>query len=159
MAKTPFLHLFSIMHVPENPRGESCVPVSTADTPRPIPVVVSDLEESTSSVQNDRSDCTPCSVSRDGCRDGGMHGDQAQRKGVCGRPCNGRDGATSDDGDLRLAGYSSPVTRSPLDPWHSEQYLVGCLVKTHGWYWLRPRVLAGPWRRARVHSFMQPEGE
>jgi hypothetical protein len=26
-----------------------------------------------------------------------------------------------------------PDTRSPYDPWHSEAYLIGCLVKTHGW--------------------------
>lgn len=26
-----------------------------------------------------------------------------------------------------------PDTRSPLDPWHSESYLIACLVRTHGW--------------------------
>ena len=85
--------------------------------------------------------------------------DQAERNAVCGRQGNGGDDPTGDDGGVCLAGYTAPVTRSPLDPWHSEQYLLGCLVKMHGWYWLRPRVLAGPWRRARVHSFMHPEGE
>jgi hypothetical protein len=58
-----------------------------------------------------------------------------------------------------MAGYTAPVTRSPLDPWHSEEYLIGCLVKLHGWHWLEPRVLKGPWRRPRVRSFMHPEGE
>ena len=159
MARTPSLHLFSIMQVPENPCGESCVPVSTAGTPRPIPVVVSDLEESTSGVQNDRSDCTPCSLPPDGDGYLAMHRLEAERCGVCGRPGNGGDGSTSNDCGVCLAGDTAPVTRSPLDPWHSEAYLLGCLVKMHGWYWLRPRVLAGPWRRARGHSFMHPEGE
>lgn len=58
-----------------------------------------------------------------------------------------------------MAGYTPPVTRSPLDPWHSEEYLLGCLVKMHGWYWLEPRVLKGPRRRPRVRSFLFPEGE
>ena len=159
MAKTPSLHLFSIMHVPENPGGESCVPVSTAGAPRPIPVVVSDLEESTSGVQGHRPDCTPCSVSPDGDGCLAVHRHKAERNGVRGRPGNGGDCATGDDCGVCLAGYSAPVTRSPLDPWHSEEYLIGCLVKMHGWYWLRARVLAGPWRRPRVHSFMHPEGE
>ena len=78
---------------------------------------------------------------------------------MCGRPSDGGHDPAGDDGGVRLVGYTAPVTRSPQDPWHSEQYLLGCLVKMHGWYWLRPRVLAGPWRRPRVHSFMQPEGE
>ena len=159
MAKTPSCHPVSIMQVPENPSGDSCVPVSITDAPCPIPVVVSDLEESTSGVQNDRPDCSPCSVCDDGRRDGGMHGDQAQRAAVRGWPRNGGNDSASHDGCVCLAGYTAPVTRSPQDPWHSEQYLLGCLVKMHGWYWLRPRVLAGPWRRPRVHSFMQPEVE
>lgn len=69
------------------------------------------------------------------------------------------DGAGGGNDGVRLDGYTPPLTRGPLDPWHSEEYLLGCLVKLHGWYWLRPRVLAGPWKRHRVHSFMQPEGE
>lgn len=59
---------------------------------------------------------------------------------------------------IRVDGYSSPVTRSPLDPWHSEEYLVACLVKTHGWFWQEARVLRGP-NRKLVPSFMHPEGE
>lgn len=43
--------------------------------------------------------------------------------------------------------YTPPLTRSPLDPWHSEEYLLRCLVRMHGWFWLEPRVLRGPWRR------------
>ena len=50
------------------------------------------------------------------------------------------------------------MTSSPLDPWHSEEYLVRCLVKMHGWRWREPRVLAGPFRKL-VKSFMNPEGE
>ena len=76
---------------------------------------------------------------------------------------SGRPGPRShpigDDCGLCLAGYTAPVTRSPLDPWHSEEYLIGCLVKLHGWHWLEPRVLKGPWRRTRVRSFLFPEGE
>lgn len=26
-----------------------------------------------------------------------------------------------------------PDTRSPLDPWHSEGYLIRCLIHLHGW--------------------------
>ncbi len=26
-----------------------------------------------------------------------------------------------------------PDTRSPLDPWHEEAYLIRCLVRMHGW--------------------------
>jgi hypothetical protein len=26
-----------------------------------------------------------------------------------------------------------PDTRSPLDPWHEEGYLIACLVRMHGW--------------------------
>lgn len=50
------------------------------------------------------------------------------------------------------------MTRSPLDPWHSEEYLVACLVKMHGWRWQEARVLRGPFRKL-VPSFMNPEGE
>lgn len=57
-----------------------------------------------------------------------------------------------------MDGYTAPVTRSPLDPWHSEEYLVACLVKMHGWRWQEPRVLRGPFRK-HVKSFMHPEGE
>lgn len=68
-------------------------------------------------------------------------------------------GEPGSDNGFRVASYTSPVTRSPLDPWHSEEYLVACLVKMHGWRWDAPRVLRGPWRRPRVRSFMHPEGE
>lgn len=34
-----------------------------------------------------------------------------------------------------------PVTRSPYDVWHSEQYLIGWLVKTHGWRVIEPGLL------------------
>lgn len=51
--------------------------------------------------------------------------------------------------DTRSGGYTPPVTRSPYDPWHSEEYLVSCLVKTHGWHWKAARVLAGPWRAGK----------
>ena len=76
-----------------------------------------------------------------------------------GEPCDGRDSPAGDDSGICLAGYTAPVTRGPLDPWHSEEYLLACLVRMHGWHWLEPRVLKGPWRRPRVRSFMHPEGE
>jgi hypothetical protein len=33
----------------------------------------------------------------------------------------------------RLQDSSRPDTRSPLDPWHDEAYLIRCLVRMHGW--------------------------
>ena len=64
----------------------------------------------------------------------------------------------ADNDGVCLAGYTAPITRSPLDPWHSEEYLVACLVKMHGWRWQEARVLRGPYRKL-VPSFMNPEGE
>jgi hypothetical protein len=54
------------------------------------------------------------------------------------------DGSVSGDDGFCLDGYTPPLTRSPLDPWHSEEYLLKCLVRMHGWYWLEPRVMRGP---------------
>lgn len=34
-----------------------------------------------------------------------------------------------------------PDTRSPEDPWHSEGYLIGCLVRMHGWTHLEAGVI------------------
>lgn len=34
-----------------------------------------------------------------------------------------------------------PVTRSPYDVWHSEAYLIGWLVKTHGWRVISPGLI------------------
>ena len=76
-----------------------------------------------------------------------------------GEPGDGGGSAAGDDSGVRLDGYTAPVTRSPYDAWHSEEYLVGCLVKMHGWHWLQARVLQGPWHRNRVRSFMNIEGE
>jgi len=39
-----------------------------------------------------------------------------------------------------------PVTRGPGDCWHSESYLIGWLIKTHGWYCVEPGVLRRSWR-------------
>jgi hypothetical protein len=33
----------------------------------------------------------------------------------------------------RLHKTARPDTRSPLDPWHEEAYLIRCLVRMHGW--------------------------
>lgn len=35
-----------------------------------------------------------------------------------------------------------PVTRGPYDCWHSEEYLIGWLVKGFGWRVLEPGVIA-----------------
>ena len=52
-----------------------------------------------------------------------------------------------------------PVTRGPSDCWHSEEYLIGWLVKTHGWYVLEPGVLRRRWRPRppAVAGPLQPE--
>jgi hypothetical protein len=57
-----------------------------------------------------------------------------------------------------MDGYTAPVTRSPADPWHSQEYLLSCLVRTHGWWCEGPGILRRPLKRPRVHSFMEPEG-
>lgn len=36
---------------------------------------------------------------------------------------------------------TAPVTRGPFDVWHSEEYLLGWLVKTHGWRVVEPGLL------------------
>lgn len=42
-----------------------------------------------------------------------------------------------------------PDTRSPLDPWHSEQYLIKCLIRTHGWRVVEPGLIRKARRAAR----------
>ena len=39
------------------------------------------------------------------------------------------------------------MTAGPYDVWHSEEYLIAALVKTHGWHWLKAGVLARGWKR------------
>lgn len=34
-----------------------------------------------------------------------------------------------------------PDTRSPGDPWHSEAYLIACLVRSHGWRVMEPGLM------------------
>ncbi len=34
-----------------------------------------------------------------------------------------------------------PDTRSPQDPWHSEGYLIRCLVRMHGWHQIEPGLI------------------
>lgn len=80
-------------------------------------------------------------------RDGGqLLGTPKDAGGVRSRWPGAGHGSSGGDKCFCLACYSAPVTRSPLDPWHSEEYLIGCLIRTHGWHWLEPRVLKGPWR-------------
>ena len=147
------------MHQSAVPVPDSGVPVSTDGTHCPNPVADGDLAFSLQGVQNDCPGCGS-SPAAAGSRDGGeLLGAQQDPGGLrSGRPGAG-DGAGRGDNSVRLDGYTAPVTASPYDPWHSEEYLLGCLVKLHGWHWLEPRVLRGPWRRPRVHSFMHPEGE
>ncbi len=147
------------MHQSAAPVPDGCVPVSTDGTHCPNPVSDSDLAFSLQGVQNHcvgRGSSSAAAGSRDG---GELLGAQQDAGGLRpGRPGAG-DGAGRGDNGVRLDGYTAPLTASPYDPWHSEEYLLGCLVKLHGWHWLEPRVLKGPWRRPRVRSFMHPEGE
>jgi hypothetical protein len=39
---------------------------------------------------------------------------------------------------------SRPDTRSPLDPWHDEGYLIRCLIRMHGWSWQEAGLLRRP---------------
>lgn len=48
-----------------------------------------------------------------------------------------------------------PVTRSPYDCWHSEAYLIGWLVKTHGWRVVSPGRMERP-RLARTAPQVLP---
>jgi hypothetical protein len=143
----------------ENAGVESRVPVSKAWTQCPECCDSAGFGGSISGVQRCRADCSDCPSAASGSDGGELLGAQPDPRGLRpGWPSPG-DGSSGGDDGLRLDGYTAPVTAGPYDPWHSEEYLLRCLVKLHGWYWLRPRVLAGPWRRGRVHSFMNPEGE
>lgn len=42
---------------------------------------------------------------------------------------------------------SRPDTRSPLDPWHEEAYLIRCLCRMHGWSQPEPGQLLNLKRR------------
>ena len=42
---------------------------------------------------------------------------------------------------------SIPDTRSPLDPWHEEGYLIRCLCRMHGWSQPEPGELVNLKRR------------
>lgn len=44
-------------------------------------------------------------------------------------------------------GPNRPDTRSPLDPWHEEGYLIACLVRMHGWSQPEPGQLLNLKRR------------
>ena len=44
--------------------------------------------------------------------------------------------------DTRGSVQANPITRGPSDCWHSEAYLIGWLVKTHGWVVLEPGLIA-----------------
>jgi len=136
-----------------------CVPVSTTGAECPSPSAGVSLTESYGAVQMARICSSPCPAGT-GCPDGGqLLGAREDEGELRSRQPDPDDGPGSGDDGVRLDGYTAPLTRSPGDPWHSEEYLLSCLVKLHGWHWLEPRVLKGPWRRPRVHSFMHPEGE
>lgn len=44
-------------------------------------------------------------------------------------------------------GPNRPDTRSPLDPWHEEGYLIRCLCRMHGWAQPEPGQLLNLKRR------------
>lgn len=45
--------------------------------------------------------------------------------------------------------------RSPADCYHSEAYLIGCLVKLYGWRVIEPGVLRRRWNGAEVAAAQQ----
>lgn len=143
----------------ENLTTTGCVPVFKRVTRGPDSVQNTDFADPIGGVQDHPGGAAGPSDLGD--RDGGELLGPQQDEGSLrsGRPGAG-DGGPGHGFGLCMDGYTAPVTRSPYDPWHSEEYLVSCLVKTHGWTWLEARVLRGPWRKpAKVHSFMAPEGE
>ena len=42
-----------------------------------------------------------------------------------------------------------PVTRGPGDVWHDEAYLIGWLVKCHGWRVVEPGLIRRSWQPER----------
>jgi hypothetical protein len=145
------------MHQSASPVGDCCVPVSATCTHGPNRVPAGDLADSLPRVQSDSSSCSGGAASAGSGDDRQLLGAREDAGGLRPGWTGAGDGASSGDDGVCLDGYTAPVTRSPLDPWHSEEYLVKCLIRMHGWVFLEPRVLRGPWRK-RVHCFMNPEG-
>lgn len=135
------------------------VPVYDKGTQGPKPIASGDLGLSIERTKSYCADRGGRAVAAGGGDGGELLGAWQDAEGMRpGRPDSG-DGAGGGNHGVRVDGYTAPVTRSPLDPWHSEEYLVACLVKTHGWTWDEPRLLRGPWRgRKAVKCFMNPEG-
>lgn len=113
---------------------------------------------SASGVQVCDLDCGACPLAA-GDRDGGqLLGTRADAEGLrSGRPDPSNGHLGHYDG-LRMDGDPTPVTRSPYDPWHSEGYLVRCLINAYGWYWAAPGQLRRPLGRKAVPCAMNPEG-
>ena len=139
-------------------RETACVSVADTDWTGESPPANLSLSESHACIEEHCIRCSDGAVVP-GCPDGGqLLGSRKDQGSLRSGQPDPDDGAGSGHIGFRVDGSTAPLTRSPYDPWHSEEYLIACLVRTHGWYWREPRVLAGPWRRPRVHCFMQPEG-
>ena len=48
-----------------------------------------------------------------------------------------------------------PDLRSPLDCYHSEAYLIGCLVKLYGWRVIEPGLLRRRWNGPEVAAALE----
>jgi hypothetical protein len=57
-----------------------------------------------------------------------------------------------------MAGGSARLEPLELLAQVPEVDLLEALIKLHGWWVLEPGTLRRPWRRPRVHHFMNPEG-
>lgn len=142
-----------------SPVGDYRVPVYDTYTQCPNPSAEMSLSESHTSVQDSRVNSSSCPADPGGSDGGELLSARESAGGVRPRQPDSNDGAGRGGNGFRLDGYTPPLTRSPGDPWHSEEYLVNCLVKLHGWRWQEARVLRGPWPWPGVRSFMHPEGE
>ena len=134
-------------HTSATPRHWLCVPAYDTNARRPIPPSGCCFMATTDGVSGSRY----------------MRGAGYTSAQMRPREQSGSHSATSDYPVLRTCGDGQPdplgAGGCPGDQWHSEAYLVRCLVVQHGWRWREPRVLAGPWPTKTVRSFMHPEGE
>jgi len=148
-----------IMSDPQAQGQTGGVPVYDAVTQCPNPAVARSFSPPTRSVQGRNSGDRVGAPDSGGPDDRELLGPREDSGGVRpGQPNPDHGSAGGGDG-VRLDGYTPPLTRSPSDVWHSEEYLLRWLVVTHGWRWEGVRLLRGPNRFKAVRSFMHPEGE
>jgi hypothetical protein len=141
----------------EKTDSAGCVPASTADSYCSRPSLIArirDCEDPTSG----GNDCSRVSDGDCGGDDSELLGSSPNTPSLRSRGANPGTCSGSDGDGVCLDGYTAPVTRSPGDPWHSQEYLLKCLIRHHGWWWKEAGVLARPWHRQRVHCFEHPEG-